>query len=119
MKQSLSRARIPKLLLLFAIVGGALAITACARPSRAVSQTTKLAEPASAAVADRTSQRLNINTASAAQLETLPGLGKILAERIVAHREQYGPFRRVEHLLMVHGFSDHKFRTLRELITVE
>ena len=42
-----------------------------------------------------------------------------LAERIVLHREQYGPFRRVEHLMMVHGFSDHKFRALRELISVE
>ena len=52
-------------------------------------------------------------------MERLPGVGKILAERIVAHREQYGPFRRVEHLMMVHGFSDHKFRVLRELITVE
>ena len=62
---------------------------------------------------------MNINTAAAAELEKLSGVGKIMAERIVAHRQQYGPFRRVEHLMMVHGFSDHKFRALRELITVE
>jgi competence ComEA-like helix-hairpin-helix protein len=48
-----------------------------------------------------------------------PGVGKIMAEQIVAYREQYGSFRRIEHLMMVHGFSDHKFRALRELITVE
>lgn len=65
------------------------------------------------------SKRININTASAVQMEELPGVGKVLAERIVAHREQYGPFRRVEHLMMVRGFSDNKFRKLRELVTAE
>ncbi|MDQ2856157.1 MAG: helix-hairpin-helix domain-containing protein [Acidobacteriota bacterium] len=65
------------------------------------------------------SGRLNLNTASAHDLEALPGVGKILAERILAHRAQYGPFRRVEHLMMVRGFSDHKFRALRERVTVE
>ena len=63
--------------------------------------------------------RLNINMATAAELEKLPGVGKILGERIVSFRQQYGPFRRVEHLMMVRGFSDHKYRGLRELITVE
>jgi competence ComEA-like helix-hairpin-helix protein len=65
------------------------------------------------------SGRLNINTASARDLEALPGVGKILAERILAHRAQYGPFRRAEHLMMVRGFSDHKFRAIRERVTVE
>lgn len=63
--------------------------------------------------------RLNINTASAAELENLPGVGAVLAERIIAHRQQYGPFRRAEHLIMVRGFSDHKFRALADLITVD
>ncbi len=63
--------------------------------------------------------RININTASAAELETLPGIGKGFAQRIVEHREKYGPFRRPEHLLMVRGLSDKRFRSLRELITVE
>ena len=52
-------------------------------------------------------------------MEKLPGVSKIVAERVVAHRQQYGRFRRIEHLMMVRGFSDHKFRALRELITVE
>ena len=63
--------------------------------------------------------RVNLNTASAIELEALPGVGKVLAERIVAHREQYGAFRRVEHLMVVRGFSDHKFRAVRDLVTVE
>jgi len=64
-------------------------------------------------------RRININTATAIELEALPGVGKVLAERIIAHREQHGPFRRTEHLMMVRGFSDNKFRAIRERVTVE
>jgi competence protein ComEA len=71
-----------------------------------------------AAKADRSSL-ININTATRAELEKLPGVGKVTAERIVAQREQYGPFRRVEHLMMVRGVSDRKFRALRPMITAE
>ena len=63
--------------------------------------------------------RININTASADELEKLPGIGKAIGERIVAHRQLYGPFRRAEHLMMVRGISDNKFRQLRNLIAVE
>ena len=63
--------------------------------------------------------RININTASAAELEKLPGIGKALAAHIVAHREQYGRFRRAEHLLMVRGISDRRFREMRRMISVE
>ena len=63
--------------------------------------------------------RININTASANELETLPGIGKGLAERIIEHREKYGAFRRAEHLIIVRGISDKKFRALQGLITVE
>jgi len=66
-----------------------------------------------------TQTRININTASANELETLPGIGKSLATRIVEHREKFGSFRRPEHLLIVRGISDKRFRALRDLITVE
>ena len=65
------------------------------------------------------SERININTASKKELETLPGIGNGLAERIVDHREKYGRFRRPEHLIIVRGISDKRFRVLRDLITVE
>ncbi len=42
-----------------------------------------------------------------------------MAERIVAHREQYGPFRRTEHMMMVRGISDRKYRQMRTMIVVE
>jgi competence protein ComEA len=63
--------------------------------------------------------RININMASEKELEALPGIGKSLAERIIEHREKYGPFRRSEHLIVVRGISDRRFRTLQNLITVE
>ena len=63
--------------------------------------------------------KININNASASELELLPGIGKALAARIVEHREKYGPFRRPEHLIIVRGISDRRFRALRQLITVE
>ena len=64
-------------------------------------------------------ERININTASKKELEKLPGIGNSLAERIIDHREKYGPFRRTEHLIIVRGISDRRFRALRDLITVE
>jgi competence protein ComEA len=62
---------------------------------------------------------VNINTATERELEMLPGTGKGIAERIIAHREQYGAFRRAEHLMMVRGISERKFRELRPMIRVD
>ena len=62
---------------------------------------------------------ININIASAAELDRLPGIGPVLAQRIVTHRQENGPFRRPEHLMMVRGISDRKFREIRSLVRVE
>jgi len=64
-------------------------------------------------------QRININTASANELETLPGIGQSLAQRIIEYREKYGPFRRPQHLIIIRGISDKRFRAIRDLVTVE
>ena len=61
---------------------------------------------------------VNINTAPAEELEKLPGIGRALAARIISYREEYGPFRRAEHLIMVRGIGDRRFRRLRPFITV-
>jgi len=63
--------------------------------------------------------RININTAARAELEKLPGIGVSLAARIIAHREQFGAFRRAEHLIVVRGISERRFLALREFVTVE
>ena len=62
---------------------------------------------------------VSVNRASREELERLPGVGPVLAARIVEHRERHGPFRRVEHLLVVRGMSDRRFRELRPLVTAD
>lgn len=62
--------------------------------------------------------RIEINSAPASELERLPGVGSGLAERIVAYRAEHGPFRRVEHLMMVRGISEKKFRALQPYVEV-
>ncbi len=64
-------------------------------------------------------ERININEASVNQLMDLPGIGRVFADRIVGHREQYGRFRKIEHLMMVRGISERRFRKIRDLITVD
>jgi competence protein ComEA len=66
-----------------------------------------------------TSGAININTAEASQLESLPHVGPVLARKIVEHRRRYGPFRRVEHVLIVEGVSENRFLEFREFITTE
>ena len=61
----------------------------------------------------------NINDATPEELERLPGIGPALAARIVEHRERYGRFRRAEHLLLVRGISERRFRQLRPYVTQE
>ena len=58
------------------------------------------------------------NRADAAQLEELPGVGPVLAERIIAHREANGPFETVEDLLEVPGIGEAKLASIRDLVTV-
>ena len=61
---------------------------------------------------------VNLNTATRTELEKLPGIGEGLAARIVEHRERYGAFRRIEHLIMVRGISERRFEQLRAFVTV-
>lgn len=62
--------------------------------------------------------RLDLNTASAEQLRTLPGIGPALADRIVAHREQHGPFQDPGDLRDVSGIGEKRFQDLADLVTV-
>ena len=61
---------------------------------------------------------INLNTASVAQLETLPGIGKSTAERILEYRQKNGAFKKVEDLMNVRGIGEKNFLKLKPLVTV-
>ncbi|MCS7240473.1 MAG: 5'-nucleotidase C-terminal domain-containing protein [Candidatus Bipolaricaulota bacterium] len=61
---------------------------------------------------------LNLNTATQAELEKLPGIGAVLAKRIIEWRETKGPFKRVEDLLQVSGIGPARLAAVRDLVTV-
>ena len=61
---------------------------------------------------------VNINTASASELEKLPGIGPALAQRIVEYRDSHGPFASVDSLTDVPGIGKAKLEGLREQATV-
>jgi competence protein ComEA len=62
--------------------------------------------------------RININTASVNELDLLPGIGEVTAQRIVEFREQNGPYRSIDDLVLVQGISSRMVSDLRPLITV-
>ena len=63
------------------------------------------------------SQRVNVNRAAAAELETLPGSGPALADRILEHRARFGPFRTVDDLLEVPGIGPATLDRLRPIVS--
>ena len=65
-----------------------------------------------------TAGTVNINTASQAELETLPGIGPTKAQAIIAHRTQHGPFARIEDIQNVTGIGEKTFESLRSMIRV-
>jgi competence protein ComEA len=61
---------------------------------------------------------LDLNRATAKELESLPGIGAVLAERVIAYRNSVGRFRAVEDLREVTGIGSKKFDRLKPLVTV-
>ena len=68
---------------------------------------------------DGAETKIDINTATAAQLETLPRIGAKVAQRIIEFREKNGPFRKIEELMKVRGVGEKVFAGLKDRVTVE
>ncbi len=62
---------------------------------------------------------VNINTASQAELETLPGIGPTTAQKIIEYREENGPFQSTEDIMNVSGIGPGTYERIKDLITVE
>jgi competence protein ComEA len=75
------------------------------------------APPAAAAPAVPAPASININSADAATLATLPGIGPVLAGRIIAYRTAHGPFAQPEDVKRVSGIGDAIFEKIRPYIT--
>jgi len=65
-----------------------------------------------------TTELININTASSAELEALPGIGPTTAQKIIAYREQNGPFINTEDIINVSGIGPGTYERIKDLITV-
>lgn len=75
------------------------------------------AEPTQVAAANVA--KININSATAKELQGLPGIGEVTAERIIAFRTEKGKFRTVDDLLKVKGVGKKSLEKIRGLISIE
>ncbi len=74
--------------------------------------------PATGGASGASGGKVDLNRATAAELDALPGVGPSTAQKIVDDREANGPFKKVEDLMRVSGIGQKKFDALKDLITV-
>lgn len=77
-----------------------------------------IVDPGASAVQGESGGKININTASAEELDTLPGIGPALAQRIIDYRTANGHFRSIEDIKQVSGIGDRRYEQLKNLITI-
>ena len=92
-------------------------------PSESAQTETSETETTSASETENTpaeqTGKININTATAEELQTLPGIGETLADRILSYRAANGAFTDIRQLMEVEGIGEKKFEAIANLITVE
>ena len=94
-----------------ALLATLVAICLCSSPAT-VSAQKGAAKPAAAGAV------VNLNTATASQIATLPGIGEKAAQRIIEYREKNGGFKKIEELMNVKGIGEKSFLKLKPLVTV-
>ena len=76
------------------------------------------AAPGTAAGGTPPGAKINLNTATVNQLDALPGVGPVMAQRLVEYRQQHGGFHAVADLRRVEGIGDTRFERLKDLVEV-
>ena len=89
----------------------ALACNASPVAAQQAPRAAKAAAPASTTV-------LNLNSATAAQIATLPGIGQKTAELVVQYRQKNGPFKKIEEIMNVRGIGEKSFLRIKDRLSV-
>ena len=95
---------------------GAFVVMGIVSATPVMAQDKPAAKPAKAAAAP--AGPVNLNTATQAQLETLPGIGAAAAKRIIEYRDKNGKFTKIEQLMNVKGIGEKSFLKLKPMITI-
>ena len=95
---------------------GAIVVMGIVAVPPVTAQDKPTAKPAKAAAAP--AGPVNLNTATQAQLETLPGIGAAAAKRIIEYRDKNGKFTKIEQLMNVKGIGEKSFLKLKPMITI-
>jgi comEA protein len=94
-------------------IGGASSLMA-----QAPANTVKPGRAPKQVVAAASTEIINLNTATALQIATLPGIGPKTADLIVEYRQKNGPYKKVEEIMNVRGVGEKSFLKLKSRITV-
>lgn len=68
---------------------------------------------------EKTKEKININTATKEELDTLPGIGPSIASKIINYRQENGKFKNIEELKEVSGIGEAKYEKIKDLITIK
>ncbi len=94
----------------------ALALVLCL--SLAMAPVTAFAQQSKASSKATATEKVNLNTATLEQLQTLPGIGPAVAKRILDHRTKVGKFNKIEEILNVKGIGEKRFQRMKDRLVV-
>jgi competence protein ComEA len=77
-----------------------------------------MAQKSASAPASASTEKINLNSATVEQLQSLPGIGPATAKNIVEHRTKAGKFNRIEEIIKVKGIGEKKFQRIKDRLTV-